>query len=373
MCYKSDKKSMTRLGEASNRIHVIELVPSVEHRGVLFQQITPNLEYLGKGTKKLKELGRRDVDIIHSNTYVPSLLGSISRIKLNSPHIMTVHDVGSVMGLRFLYRWFREGGNNSFTSYLKAIAGIMYEYFMLTFTPKDALIVPSMQTREDIYSLLKLGQINTKTYVVPNTIDFEIYELYKNRYRISYDPCFLYIGRLVFYKNVHILVKAFKEVSRENREAKLFVVGRGPLEQLLRNYIQKQNLVNRVLIYGHIDQEEKMRLLSRCLALVNLSIFEGFGIVLLESWYFEKPVIVSAIPPLTEIVDNDMDGILVHPLNIGKLADALLDLLEDPVYARSLGLHGMQKVVKHYHPEHVCERLEEIYIKAQYNFSRRTC
>jgi len=372
MCYKSDKKSMTRLGEASNRIHVIELVPNVEHRGVLFQQITPNLEYLGKGAKKLEELRRRDIDIIHSNTYVPPLLGSISRIKLNKPHIMTVHDVGSVMGLRFLCRWFKEGGNNSFTSYLKALAGIMYEYFMLAFIPKDALIVPSIQTREDIYLFLKPQQINTKIYIVPNTIDFEIHELYKNRYRISYDPCFLYIGRPVFYKNVHILVRAFKEVVRENKEAKLFIIGQGPLEQLLKNYIQKQSLENRILICGHVDQEEKMRLLSRCLALVNLSMFEGFGIVLLESWYFEKPVIASTIPPLTEIVDNDMDGILVHSLNIAKLANAMLNLLEDPVYARSLGLHGMQKVIKHYHPKYVCKRLEEIYIEAQYNFSRRT-
>ena len=340
-------------------------------RGVLFQQITPNLEYLGKGAKKLEELRRRDIDIIHSNTYVPPLLGSISRIKLNRPHIMTVHDVGSVMGLRFIYRWFREGGNNSFTSYLKALADIMYEYLMLTFTPKDALIVPSMQTREDIYTFLKPEQINTKTYVVPNTIDFEIYELYKNRYRISYDPCFLYIGRLVFYKNVHMLVKAFKEVTRENNEAKLFVVGQGPLEQLLRNYIQKQNLVNRIVIYGHIDQEEKMRLLTRCLALVNLSIFEGFGIVLLESWYFEKPVIASAIPPLTEIVDNSINGILVHPRNTRELVSAMLNLLEDPVYARNLGLHGLQKVIEYYHPEHIRKYLEAIYNEVQYNFLRQ--
>jgi len=371
MCYKSDKKSMTRLGEASNRIHVIELVPSVEHRGVLFQQITLNLEYLGKGTKKLEELRRRDIDIIHSNTYVPPLLGSISRIKLNRPHIMTVHDVSSVMGLRFIYRWFREGGNNNFTSYLKALAGVMYEYSMLTFTPKDALIVPSMQTRKDIYTFLKPKQINTKTYVVPNTIDFEIYELYKNRYRISYDPCFLYIGRLVFYKNVHVLVKVFKEVARENREAKLIVIGKGPLEQILKDYVRKQCLTDRIIISGYIGQEEKLRLLSRCLAVVNLSIFEGFGIVLLESWYFEKPVIVSTIPPLTEIVDNNIDGILVHPRNTRELIDAMLNLLEDPVYARNLGLHGLQKVIEHYHPEHICKYLEAIYNEVQYNFPRQ--
>lgn len=371
MCYKSDKESIIRLGKANDKVYVIELVPKVEHQGVLFQQILPNIEYLVKGIKKLQELRRSDIDIIHSNTYVPPLLGSMLQIKLNRPHIVTIHDVGLVMGLRFLYRWFREGGNDSFTSYLKAIMSTAYEHLMLTSIPRDAIIVPSSQTKEDIHVIFRSRRSNTKIYVVPSAIDLEIYEQYKNRYKISYDPYFLYIGRLVFYKNVHVLIKGFEEVTRENREAKLIVIGKGPLEQILRNYVRKQRLTNRIIITGYIDQEEKLRLLSRCLALVNLSIFEGFGMVLLESWYFEKPVIVSTVPPLTELVNNNMDGILVHPQNIKEIRDAMLNLLEDPAYARSLGLHGLRKVIKHYHPDRICRYLEAVYNEVQYEYSRQ--
>jgi len=362
LCYKNDTESNTRLGKVNDDIWVEELVPEIKYSGILTRHIMPNIKYLYKGIRKLTKLKQLDINIVHSNPYIPSLLGSLLRKGLNKPHIMTIHDIGSIMGLHFLYRWFKEGeSGTSLSLYTKAIMSVAYENYMLSFAPKDAIIVPSHQTKEDVCSIIKSEKDRAKVYVLPNTIDLETYKYYKRNCKISYNPFFLYIGRLVFYKNLHILINAFEKVVEENKDAKLIIVGRGPLKRLLTEYIYKRNLTSKIILTGQVSQWNKLKLLSQCLAIVNLSIFEGFSIVLLESWYFEKPVIASAVPPLTEIVSNRVDGILVNPFNVQKLSSIMLHLLENPLYARNLGLHGMQKVIKHYTPETICQNLELIY------------
>jgi len=360
ICYSLDEESLSRLEGAQSKINVIELVPEARHRGVLFQSSSINAKYLKKGLQEIKTLCR-DVDVIHSNTYIPALLGGVARKLLGKPHLLTIHDIGSIMGLQFLCRWFREGGNNTLVSYIKALAGIAYEHIIVNCIPKDAILVPSSQTRNDVDIISRNNKGDMKVHVVPHFIDTGIYEQYKQQYKVKHEPCILYIGRLVFYKNVHTLVKAFREVLHYSREAKLVIIGKGPLEPLLKNYIHKHDLENNIIMLGAVGQEEKLKWLSRCLTTVNLSVFEGFGMVILESWYFEKPVIVSNMPPMNELVENGVNGYTVNPVKQEEIKELMLNLIEDQDLARKLGTRGFNKVSTRFTPEAIVKQLELIY------------
>lgn len=360
LSYSCDEESLSRLGNVHDKVNVIELFPNIKHKGMLFHDVWTNTQYLRKGVKAIKKL-REEVDIIHSNTYIPALIGSVAKNLLKKPHVLTVHDVGSVMGSRFLYRWFREGGNNPISSFAKTLAGVAYEHFILRFISKDAIVVPSVQTQKDVTTVLRNNRLSKKMYVLPNFIDTETYGYYKHCYGITYEPYALYIGRLVFYKNVHMLIDLFKEVTEYDKHAKLVIIGNGPLEPLLRSYIHKHNLERNIVILGSVDQREKLKWLSQCSVVVNPSILEGFSLVVLEAWYFEKPIIVSNLPPLNELVDNGLNGFTINLTDRKKIVELMLSLIEDKALARRLGTMGYNKVVSHFVPEKVICQLEKVY------------
>ena len=355
MCFRYDKRSLPRI--AASNLNIVELAPEAKHRGVLFQDLKTNLKYLRKGLQILKDL-HRDIELVHSNTYIPVLLGGFIKTLYKRKHVVTIHDIGSIMGTRFLCRWFREGGNNVATSFIKSLISVAYENTLVNIVPKDTVIVPSLQSKLDVE---RISLLKDEIYVIPNFIDTEFYGKYKSRFRVRYEPCLLYIGRLVFYKNVHMLLKTFNQVLQHRKDAKLFIIGKGPLGELLHSYVHRRGLNKNVIILNDTTQEKKCEFLSRCSAMLNLSMFEGFGITILESWYFEKPVIVSNVPPLNELVENGVNGYIVDPRGSNILAELMLRLLDDPKLAQKMGSKGLSKVLDHYSPESVVPHLESVY------------
>jgi len=357
ICYKHDEDSLARLNVQEGSISILELLPTIEHKGMLLQDFSTNIEYVGRGLKVLKSM-YRDLDLIHSNTYTPAFLGGVAKILYKVRHIVTVHDLATPLGNTFLYRWFREGGNSSLASYIKSIAASLYESSLVNILPKDAVLVPSKLTMQDV-KMMTLKK-DPKVHVIPPFIDVETYEVFKSKHSMRYEPCILYIGRLVFYKNVHRLVRVFPKVLQERRDAKFIIVGNGPLRDLLYGWVQRQGLGKSILLTT-ADQAEKARLLSACSAVVNPSIFEGFGLTILESWFFEKPVIVGDVPPLNELVENGKDGFIIDLHDDSHILRALLEILNDLEMTRRMGLNGFSKVLKYYSPTVVLQQLEKLY------------
>ena len=127
-----------KLAQSGTGVHCGECgcweAPEVKHRGVLFQDFSANMKYIRNGFRILKKI-YRDIDLAHSNTYIPVLLGGIAKKLFRVKHVVTIHDVGLVMGVRFLYRWFREGGSNAFASYVKALIGAIFENNIVNTVP----------------------------------------------------------------------------------------------------------------------------------------------------------------------------------------------------------------------------------------------
>jgi len=349
----SDSNSIERL---DGSVKVFELMPGFKHRGILPQDISINTKYIIKGLQIINRI-KNKIDIIHSNVYIPALLGGVAKTMHGVPHIITIHDLGLVMGLRFLQKWFKEGGSGPLSSFLKALIGATYELTLVKTMPKDAVLVPSGETMHDIKKITEADNI----YVIPHFIDEEFYRSYKLKLGIRYEPCILYIGRLTFYKNVHKTIFIFKEIIKYNKDAKLVIIGDGPLRSAIANWIKNHGLHNTIKILGTTTQEEKMTYLAKCIATLNLSIFEGFGLTTLESWYFEKPPIVGNIPPLSQQIRDGVDGFVIDLRDYRKAVQLILWLLENEKVARDIGKRGFAKLTENYIPSRILPQLEKVY------------
>lgn len=147
-------------------------------------------------------------------------------------------------------------------------------------------------------------------------------------------PFFLFVGVLRYYKGLHVLLQAMKEV-----DADLVIAGQGPLEAELKAQAAKAGLAN-VRFAGAISDDAKAVLLKLCTGFVFPSHLrsEAFGLSLLEAARFGKPMISCEIGTGTSFINVDnVTGVVVPPENPGRLANAMNRLLSDPATAHQWG------------------------------------
>lgn len=102
-------------------------------------------------------------------------------------------------------------------------------------------------------------------------------------------PFFINIGRLSFQKGQWFLIRSFKEVTRKHKDAILFILGEGHLKSELKELINDLNLENNVFLIGNQENVYPFLEMSKCF--VFSSLYEGFGITLIESLSINLPII----------------------------------------------------------------------------------
>jgi glycosyltransferase involved in cell wall biosynthesis len=143
---------------------------------------------------------------------------------------------------------------------------------------------------------------------------------------------FLYLGTLQPRKNLSRLVSAF---SRLSSRAVLVLAGqRGWLSDDLFALIHRLGLQGRVLCPGYVRPEDRAPLLSGALAFVFPSLYEGFGLPVLEAQACGCPVICSSTSSLPEVAGDA--ALHIHPEDIAALANAMTRLENDPDLRREL-------------------------------------
>lgn len=157
----------------------------------------------------------------------------------------------------------------------------------------------------------------------------------RNRYGIP-GEYFLYLGTLQPRKNLARLVQAF---SRLPTRAVLVLAGqKGWLADDLFGLIRRLGLEGRVLCTGYVHPEDRAPLLSGALAFVFPSLYEGFGLPVLEAQACGCPVICSSTSSLPEVAGDA--ALQVHPEDVAALSDAMARLEDDPDLRRELVERG---------------------------------
>jgi glycosyltransferase involved in cell wall biosynthesis len=166
----------------------------------------------------------------------------------------------------------------------------------------------------------------------------------KARYHIANDY-FLYLGTLQPRKNLRRLVDAFAELTsrRPQVEANLVLAGkRGWLYEELFERVRQRGLDERVHFPGYVAEEDKAPLLSGARAFLFPSLYEGFGLPVLEAQACGSPVIASTTSSLPEIAGDG--ALLVDPQDTSAIADAMERLITVPTLSARLVEQGFANI-----------------------------
>ena len=199
--------------------------------------------------------------------------------------------------------------------------------------------------------------------MVPNAVDTDRFHPSNNgkhiRSRLSPDdqPLALFVGRLVPHKGVGILVRALSRLER----GRLVVVGDGPYRGWLEGLVRSKGLGERVVFAGPIGDAWLPAYYAACdtVVLPSTSRLEAFGIVGLEGMASGKPLVLSDIPGVRDVITGE-EGHIVEPLDPDALAGALEDIWDYPERARQMGVRGRERAEREFAWPRVAEKIEQV-------------
>ena len=175
-------------------------------------------------------------------------------------------------------------------------------------------------------------------------------------------PVLLAIARLVPQKGLDTAIEALAHVRERHADARLVVLGEGPLQGELGALAGARGLADAVSFPGRVGDVALW--LRRCSLLLHTARWEGFGLALLEAMLCARPIVASSVSSIPEIVADGETGLLVPPDDPLAAADAVSALLDDPVRAAALGVAGEARARAEFSVAKMADRTAAVYEEA---------
>jgi phosphatidylinositol alpha-1,6-mannosyltransferase len=218
--------------------------------------------------------------------------------------------------------------------------------------------------------LAGLGVNTDKVHVIPCGTDPERFRpdidpgQIRVRYALQGKKVILSVSRLVKRKGNANVILALPEVLRQVPLSHYLIVGDGPEKANLQKQVRDMGLEERVTFAGYADDEELAEYYAACDVFIMPSFaahkgenVEGFGIAYLEANACGKPVIGGRTGGVEDAIVDGETGILVDPLDVDDIAEALVRILGDDGRAEAMGCKGRERVVTEYNWRSVSEKI----------------
>jgi glycosyltransferase involved in cell wall biosynthesis len=164
---------------------------------------------------------------------------------------------------------------------------------------------------------------------------------------------------------IEYLIRAFKIVSDKYPDLplKLLIVGGGSLENKLKSLTKELKIDNKTIFTGKVSHDEVPKYQNMLSVSVSVSVSdsESFGVAVLEASACEKPVVVSNVGGLPEIVKDGVTGIVVPPKNVEKTAEAIEKLILNKDLRVKMGKAGRERVIELYNWDKCVDNMVKIY------------
>jgi glycosyltransferase involved in cell wall biosynthesis len=193
----------------------------------------------------------------------------------------------------------------------------------------------------------------------PGYTDFELFQ--SERTGVSVDGNIIAVGALYSVKGFEHLVRAMKLVVSRWPNARLEIVGSGPLREKLALEARKAGVSDRVRLLGTLDQKELLERYHHAQVMVAPSLSEGLGRVVWEAMAACLPVVASGVGGIPDLVEDGKTGFLVRPGDESAIAERILFLLEHPDKAAEMGAAGRRAVQKIFSTERYVEGYRRLF------------
>ncbi len=270
------------------------------------------------------ELFTGKVDIIHGTSFFPWA-------KRNGKFIATVHDLALL----------------KFPKLVPKKLGLYYKLCGRKFIPNaDFIITDSENTRKDVIEYFKVDESRVKTvYLGYDKYGIESI-IAENPRRLFDYPYILFVGTIEPRKNLIRLIKSFNILKNNHKiPHKLLLVGnKGWSNENIYAEVSASPYKDEILIVGNKTEEELVSLYYYADVFVLVSIYEGFGLPLLEAMSCGTPVVFADNSSLPEIAGDC--GIPVSPFDIESITDGIFSVLDRRELAKSLSIAARKRANK---------------------------
>jgi len=256
-------------------------------------------------------------------------LASVPR-KLTGNMVVTIHDL-----LHFKYPEY-------YTSYGVDMMKLNCETVNIM---NPVVITDSIAAKEDILFYTNVSE--ERVFVIPISFDEKTCMLPNNPYLLQLEginkPYLLFLCAIAKNKNLSRVIEAFEIIAEKFPEITLVVAGgKAALPDTdAISKIENSHFVSRIKVIGYVSDELKHTLYSNALVFLYPSLFEGFGIPVIEAMARSCPVITSNCSSLPEVAGDA--AILVDPYNVEQLAYEIERIITSEALQKELRIKGLEQ------------------------------
>ncbi len=227
----------------------------------------------------------------------------------------------------------------------------------------DKIIAISEQTKSDLVNLL--GIKSERIEVIYQSCSPLFYEKaseekkkeVRNRLGLP-DEYLLFVGALVEHKNVINIIDSLS-ILPEEYKLPMIIVGKGKeYKEELKKRVKIKGLSEKVKFIDYVKNEDMPSLNQMAKLLIWPSLYEGFGIPIIESLFSGVPVLTSNLGVFREAAGKG--GIFVNPASIEEISDSIVNILSDDELYKKLQKEGYQYVQK-FHVNNTTAKLMDLY------------
>jgi len=321
-------------GVDSDRFH-----RALDERGVPWRRVSCGLDVSPRLARDVvREVRSSSPDLLHTHMVHADVYGSVAAHALRVPFVSTRHnDDRYLLGpFRYVDRAFMQGSRA-----IIAISDAVRVFHERAGLPADKLVTVH-------YGLDGVPTVPSEATPAELGVPEDA-------------PLVLAIGRLIEQKDHATLLAAFARAHAEHPEARLAILGWGPLEERTKERVGELGLEDAVLVPGRVEPRDW---LLRADVFAHSSRWEGFGIVLLEAMLARLPVVSTDVSAIPEIVVDGETGLLSEPGDADTLASHLSSVLGDVELRDRLGAAGEARARSEFSVQRMVDRTLAVYRRA---------
>ena len=225
----------------------------------------------------------------------------------------------------------------------------------------DVILSPSLLLIKE----LKLCN-RDKTVIIPHAIDV-LNDLQSVFYT---EPVILFLAHIQRLKAPEVLIEAFRIIKKCIPQAKILFVGNNTTSYYFEHIKELTDSIDGCEFLGYIPRDKLLPIFSRIRVLAMPSRFENFPMAAIETMAAGRPVVVTSMSGIAELINQKGGGIVVPPSNPKALSQALIPFLLDVSYADRIGIQAKMIVKNQLNPDIIVLQKERVYNQAISNFVR---
>lgn len=286
---------------------------------IVFKNKNPLIRYLYEIPTLVKKY---NIDVLHTQYYAP--------LVKNCKLVVTIHDIS--------YEHFPD-----YFSKVELIRNRLWIWYSSKIA--NAILTVSEYSKKDISNRYSINQ--NKIFVthlaaseIYKKVDIKLVEETKEKFEINGDYL-LTVGNLQPRKNMIRLINSYVELKTNNQNfnLKLVIVGKKAWKSdKIFERVNSANLNNEIILTDYVSNEELVSLYNGAQIFIYPSIFEGFGLPVIEAMACGTPVITSNVSSLPEVAGDS--ALLINPYDYNDITNKIIELYRNNELIENLKIKG---------------------------------